>query len=334
MEMSMNDFVFRMLNGQYAYFLVPLLLILFFIKYKRKQEVIYRYSSISLVGPFVQFSYPLHKLFLFLLRAAALGILAFLLLGPQLVDQQSQVSVEGIDIVLVLDVSGSMQYRDYDDEKKSRLDVAKEEAIRFVSLRENDAIGLVIFGSDAISRCPITFDKGMVKNLISQLQIGIVDPNGTVLARAIIAACNRLKTSTASTKIMILLTDGEPSQHDLTPDVALKIAKKLGIKIYTVGIGSEEDKYLMDPFYGVLQLPKVNMHLLESIANATGGASFMARSSADMRAVYDTINRLEKTTHDVPFFTRVIELIDPFGLIAFLLLMSEIILSSLVWVWL
>jgi Ca-activated chloride channel family protein len=330
----MNNFVFRTLYGHYLYFLVPLLLIILFIKYKRKQEVMYRYSSIDLLRPLVQFSYPFHKLFLLFLRIGTLILLAYLLIRPQLVDQQSQISIEGIDIVLVLDVSGSMQFRDYDDDKRSRFEVAKEEAIRFVSLRENDAVGLVIFGNDALSRCPITFDKGMVKKLIWQLQIGMVDPSGTVLSRAIIAACNRLKSSVASTKIMILLTDGEPSENDLQPDVAIKIAQELGIKIYTIGIGSDQEGFFMNPLYGIQQKPKVNTQLLEMVAQKTGGSFFLARSSEDMRAVYNTIDTLERTKHEVPFFSRFIELINPFGFIALALLILEILLSSWIWMWL
>ena len=329
----MTDFFLRYVHGQYAFVLIPLLCILFAYRRWWWQPVYYMYTLVHAMPMLCTQKIPFSRIITTFLRIAVLAILSFLLLRPQMVDMRSQITVDGIDIVLVLDASGSMQFRDYDDEQRSRFDVAKDEAIRFINMRNNDAIGMVIFGADAVSRCPITSDKTMLKKLINELQIGVVNPDGTVLVRGMIAAANRLKNSPAASKIMIVLTDGEPSEHDLEPSVAVKIAQELGIKIYTVGIGSQKEEYFMHPFYGLMQKPKVNVALLEHIAKQTGGRFFMAHNASDMRAIYTTIDQLEKTSHEVPLFSRYFELIDPIGLVALLLLVLELIISAL-WIWL
>ncbi len=330
----MNSLVFQFLYPHMVWYLLPVFFIGILYKYSRNNAFVYTYSSLFVLGSFLSARMPMHKIFLNCLRLCILFLLAFLILKPQFVDTKSQISVDGIDIVIALDVSGSMQFQDYQDDSRSRVDVAKDEAARFVLLREHDGIGLVIFGKQALSRCPITNDKHMIKSLVMQLKIGIVDPDGTVLARAILAACNRLKASQAKTKVIILLTDGEPSEDDLPIDQVVDVAKKLGIKIYTIGIGSDKDSYYMDSFFGLRPKPKVNSTLLQAIARATGGAFFMAQSKSDMRKIYDTIDSLEKTLHEVPLFTRYQELIHPYGLYAFFLLILELILRSWVWIWL
>ncbi len=265
------------------------------------------------------------------MRSLVLIVLAFLIAKPQLVDSRSNVNVEGIDIVLVLDVSGSMQFQDYDDDNRSRFDVAKAEAIRFVQKRKNDAIGLVIFGKDAVSRCPLTFDKPMLKSVVDEMEIGTIDPDGTMLITAMIAAVNRLKHSKATSKVMIALTDGEPSEGDMDPSVAIEIAKKLGIKIYTVGIGSEEEQLLMHPLYGVISKPKVNKELLTQVAHSTGGQYFMAHNARDMRNIYDTIDALEKTEQETPVYSALYDVFIPFVFFLIGMVLLELLLSSFVW---
>ena len=208
------------------------------------------------------------------LRLGSFMLLALLLAKPQLVDDRSLVTVEGIDIIVVLDVSGSMQFRDYEDDQRSRIEVAKDEAIRFIEKRNNDAIGLVIFGNDALSRVPLTLDKNLLKQMVKSLELGIINPDGTLLSTALVTAANRLKYSKAKSKIMIVLTDGEPSEGDCDPSIALAIAKKLGIKIYTIGIGSDEERLMQHPFFGVIRAPKINSVLLTRLAQETGRTIF------------------------------------------------------------
>ena len=268
---------------------------------------------------------------MYAIRLLCLALLALLIAKPQLVDRRSNMVVDGIDMMVVLDASGSMQFRDYSDDNRSRFDVAKDEAIRFIKKRMNDALGLVVFGKDAISRCPLTMDKKIVIDMVSSLQLGDIDPDGTMLATAVVTAINRLKNSHAKSKIMILLTDGEPSPGDMDFDAAIKIAKKFNVKVYAIGIGSEKDEIIMHPDFGLIAKPKVNVSLLKQIARETGGTFFMARNDRDMREIYDTIDCLEKTKHEAPLYSRYFDIYASFVLCIMMLLCLEQCLSC--WIW-
>lgn len=244
-------------------------------------------------------------------RLLVLIVLVLLCAKPQLVDTRSSIIVEGIDIMLVMDVSGSMGYIDYEDDRRSRIEIAKDEAIRFIQKRTHDAIGLVIFGNEAVSRAPLTLDKPLLTSFVKTLDLGIINPDGTLLATALVTAANRLKHSKAASKVMILLTDGEPSEGDYDPQVALEIAKKLGIKIYTIGIGSDEERFMQHPFYGIVRAPKINSALLTRLAQETGGRFFIARNAKDMRTIYDTIDQLEKTKQETPIFSKYYDVFVP-----------------------
>jgi Ca-activated chloride channel family protein len=294
------------------------------------KTVIYRYSLGQSLKKKNITSY-FHKKFFYFLRFLVLSLLALVVAKWQVVDQRSKVPVEGIDIVLVLDASGSMQFRDYDDDERSRFDVAKAEAIRFVEKRHSDALGLVLFGKDTVSRCPITFDKQMLQDVLEELKLGVIDSDGTMLITGIVTAANRLKHSQAKSKVMIVLTDGEPSEGDMDPSVGIDVAKKLGIKIYTVGIGSEQEQVFMHPMYGVVAKPKVNKELLTKIANETGGYYFLARNAGDMRRIYDKIDSLEKTEHEVPMFSLYYDLLIPFVATIMGLLFCELFFSTYIW---
>lgn len=299
-----------------------------FVWWLRKQ-VVYRYS---LTGTLKRAGFATchpYKKILALLRFITLLLLALLCGKPQLIDPHSKVDVEGIDIMLVLDVSGSMQSDDF--EGKTRIEVAKEEALRFIAKRDNDPIGMVIFGKHAVSRCPLTLDKAMLKSIIENIELGIIDADGTALSRAVVTAVNRLKNSDATSKIMILLTDGEPSVGDLSPDVALEAAKRYGIKIYTIGIGSEKPLYYMHQLYGLAAIPGVNKELLDKFALETGGRSFLAKDPHDMRAIYDTIDKLEKTTRETDIYSTHYDIFIPFVIVLCCLVMLELFLATFVW---
>lgn len=266
-----------------------------------------------------------------LVRGLVLLLLMLLVSRPQLVDEQSKVLVEGIDIALVIDVSGSMQVQDFQDDDRSRIDVAKAEAARFVQKREDDSIGLVVFARDAVTRCPVTLDHALLRDIIYELQIGTIDPDRTMLAMGMVAGVNRLKASTAKSKVMILLTDGEPSEEDMDMGRAIEAARAFGIKVYTIGIGNEEDRLYMHPFYGPVRAPKVNKELLVRIAQQTGGRYFHVKSAHDMRMMYDVIDELERSSREHKKFKRYHELVAYFGLAAFCLFSVEIILSTFAW---
>lgn len=327
----MTTYFLRFEHINLLYTAIIIFIITLIIRFKWHSNVRYQYALASTLKTADMHSNHPHKKIGQSIRILVLLLLTFLIGQPQLVDPLSKISVDGLDIMLVLDVSGSMQFQDYDNDQSSRLDVAKKEAIRFVNKRTNDAMGLVIFAKEAVTRCPITVDKKMLTDIINHVQLGIINADATALVTGMICAANRLKLSKATSKIMIVLTDGEPSEGDMIPEIIIKIAHELGIKIYTVGIGSEQDQLFMHPLYGVMQKPKVNADLLTHIATQSGGQFFMAHNAADMRRIYDTIDQLETTKHEVPLFSYYIELMYPVGLIILFLLIIEIILSSLVW---
>ncbi len=323
------NYFFRFEYGWLLYILFPVLIIGIIARYVWYRYPRFSYSLAESISKQVRSKSVYFRYVFFALRVLIFFVLALLLAKPQLVDYKSEVPIEGIDIMLVLDVSGSMRFCD-ENETRSRFEIAKDEAIRFSKKREYDALGLVLFGKNAISRCPLTFDKNMLKDMIEELELGDIDADGTMLVRGILAAANRLKYSTAKSKIMILLTDGEPSEGDVDSSVAIEVANKLGIKIYTVGIGSEGQTMFYHPFYGHIPMQGVNKELLDMIANQTGGKSFMAHNAADMRAIYDTIDQLEKTEHEVPLFSRHEDVYQSYLLGALYVLCIELFLSTFV----
>jgi Ca-activated chloride channel family protein len=271
-----------------------------------------------------------HKKIFYVMRAVSLALLVFLIAKPQLVDSHSKVSAQGIDIMLAIDISGSMEMQDDERDVRSRVEIAKAEAIRFIEKRTNDAIGLVIFAQDAVSRCPLTHDKRMVRHLVQNLQIGQIDHLGTVLATALISAMNRLKNSKAKSKVIILLTDGEPSENDTPALVAIEAAKRLDVKVYTIGIGGDKPVFVQT-MYGIARSPGVNVELLKKIAHDTGGKFFMARNAQDMRTIYDTIDSLEKTDNETPVFSNYWDIFIPFIWLIITLLLTELVLSTYIW---
>lgn len=313
------------------YFLLPLFGLIIVARWYFHKSLIYCYPLGSLLKQQCTDYGQWRKHLLYGLRLLSLLLLLLAIGKPQLVDMRSKVIVEGIDIVLVVDASGSMQIRDSSDDRRSRFDIAKEEAIRFIQKRKNDAIGLVIFAYDACSRCPITIDKRILEKMVNDLQLGDINPEGTMLGQAMITGINRLKSSQAKSKIMILLTDGTPSPGDVDPRVGIEIAKKFGIKIYTVGIGGEQEGYIMIPHYGAQVVTKVNKQLLQKIAHETSGQFFLAHNAQDMRAIYDTIDRLEKNEHEMPFFSKYYDIFTYLVLVIMALIMSELLLTT--WIW-
>lgn len=274
-----------------------------------------------------------HKKIFFLLRLAALLGLIFLIARPVWIDERSRVNIEGIDIVLAIDVSDSMNIFDDLRDRRSRIEVAKQEAIRFIEKRIDDPIGVVVFGREVVSRCPLTLDKNILKEIVGSLEIGNVNPQGTWLGTGLATAINRLRTSKAKSKVIVLLTDGEPTPPEkVEPDVAINLAKQFGIKVYTIGIGNENGGYFTHPFFGVQQVPySLNVPLLKKIAGQTGGMFLKANNPKEMRAAYDTINKLEKTEYQTTLFHRYYEAFLTFIWIILGLLALELILRLFIW---
>jgi Ca-activated chloride channel family protein len=266
---------------------------------------------------------------LYVLRLLAITLLIVALARPQTSMSRQDVSVEGIDLVIALDVSGSMLAMDF---KPDRLEASKAVASEFIDGRPNDRIGLVIFSGEAFTQCPITTDHAVLKNLFMDIRSGMIE-DGTALGDGLATAVNRLRGSKAISKVIILLTDGVNNMGSLDPRSAAEIAKLYGIRIYTVGVGTVgmAPYPVQTPFGMQTQMMEVKIDepLLQEIARATDGKYFRATNNAKLRAIYQEIDKLEKSKIDVTEFRKKKEEFVPLVLIAFALLGLELLLRYL-----
>jgi Ca-activated chloride channel family protein len=234
-----------------------------------------------------------------ILRASAIGLVAFAVARPQATAIREQAEVEGIDIVMTLDMSNSMEAADI---KPSRLEAAKAVIDEFIKRRVNDRIGIVVFGRDALTLCPLTLDYSVVRNLVRSLQLGNIDGRGTAIGNALGTAINRLRKSTAETKVIVLLTDGANNQGNVSPQQAAEFGKTLGIKIYTILAGKQEETpvevdtdFFGHAIFGKAHYP-VNPELLKKISEETGGRFYTAQDRKSLEDSFHSIlDALEKT---------------------------------------
>jgi len=239
-----------------------------------------------------------------LLMWSAFALIVMALARPQLKETTVERNAEGIDIMLVLDISTSMRAEDL---KPNRLNAARNVADNFISKRNSDRIGLVVFAGQSFTVCPLTLDYSLVSRLLSDIQMGIVD-DGTAIGMGIASAVNRLKDSKAESKVIILLTDGENNAGQIDPVTAADLAVTYGIKIYTIGVGSRGTAPypVQDPIFGKrYQNVKVNIdeEMMTEIANMTGGEYFRATDTEKLQAIYSQIDELEKTEVEEMIFT-------------------------------
>jgi Ca-activated chloride channel family protein len=275
------------------------------------------------------------SVFFFWIRFVALILMAILLGKPQFVDSRSKVNVEGIDIVLALDMSGSMCCMDDLKDQRTRLQVAKQEALNFVEQRKNDAIGLVLFGRYALTRCPLTVDKSILKTLIADLELGQPSEDmsqATMLSQGLITAVRRLQSSKAKSKVVILLTDGAPSPGDINPVDAIQVAKDLGVKVYTIGVGGDEGGFVQDAIFGWQQTrAPLNKELLQKIAEQTGGQFFQAQKPKDLKRIYEIIDRLEKQSYETQVYARYHDYFMPILWLVIWLILIELVMATGFW---
>jgi Ca-activated chloride channel homolog len=232
------------------------------------------------------------------LRAAAIALLALALARPQDANDRQESETRGIDIVLTLDVSGSMQARDLEP---NRLEAAKEVTRDFITRRKNDRIGAVIFAENAFTLCPLTLDYSILSGMIADLTIGVIDDKATAIGNAVGVAINRLRKSDAKSKVIILLTDGSSNAGNISPEQATAFAKTLGIKIYTVLVGEKDVSQVASGFdffrsqiFSTRSTP-VNPELLRKMSTDTGGAFFEATDKGSLvssfHAILDALER-------------------------------------------
>lgn len=256
-----------------------------------------------------------------LLRMTALALIVIALARPQSSSSRTDVTVEGIDIVLAMDVSTSMLAEDF---RPNRLEAAKTVAADFTEGRPNDRMGLVIFSGEAFSQCPLTTDHTVLRELISAVRTGLID-DGTAIGDGLATAVNRLKDSQAISRVIILLTDGENNMGVLDPASAAEIARVFGIRIYTIGVGTRgmAPYPFQTPFgrqYQNVEV-KIDEELLTQVADMTGGKYYRATNNKKLEEIYDEIDQMEKSRIDVTeFHKKHEEFLIPAFLAIFLLL--------------
>ena len=288
------------------------------------------FFALKAVGKKDFYEYLRH--FRFVLHLLGVGLLIIALARPQSRLSWENVETEGIDIVLAMDVSASMLAQDF---KPNRLESSKKLAEEFVAGRKNDRVGLVVYEGESFTQCPITTDHEVVKTQMREIETGVLD-GGTAIGMGLATAINRLKESEVASKVVILLTDGVNNRGMIAPMTAADIAKEMGIKVYTIGVGSKgkakspvaiypNGKYK----YAMLDV-EIDELTLEKIAHATGGKYFRATNAEKLAEIYQAIDELEKTKIEVTEFSRMNEEFFLFCIVGLILLLVDYLLKTTV----
>ncbi|MCC8035919.1 MAG: VWA domain-containing protein [Rikenellaceae bacterium] len=264
----------------------------------------------------------------FVLRCLAYALLIIALARPQSSEYGSSSRTEGIDIVLVVDISTSMLAKDF---QPDRIGAARDVASKFIVDRTDDRIGIVVFAGESYTQCPITTDKRTLLNLMSQVRCGMVD-DGTAIGNGLATGINRLRESEAKSKVIILLTDGVNNTGQIAPMTAAEIARTMGVKVYAVGVGT--NGMAPTPAYNMwgdmvfVPAPvEIDEDMLTEIAEMTGGQYFRATDNNSLKEIYDVINQLETSSVETSDYTRYHEKYTPFALLALGLLLLEFIVA-------
>jgi len=310
-------------------FIIPFLL---FYEKKFKKHANIKFSSLKIIKS-AQKSKVLNNKILIVLRMLCIALFILALARPQLGKFNSEDFRKGISIILNIDTSGSMAAIDLEvnNDKVTRLDVVKKVVKEFVSKRIDDQIGLVVFGTNAFTQCPLTLDYNIINQFLDSLEIGMAGEQ-TAVGSSLGLAIKRLKDVPSKTKIVILLTDGRSNSGQLQPDKAADIAKSLGIKVYTVGVGtSGKIPFVQHGFFGpqiVYSQADLDEETLKMIADKTGGKYYRAKNSQELEKIYSDIDKLEKSKIKSKKYTEYNDIFPIFLIPALLLLILEIILSN------
>ncbi len=310
--------------------MVLALMIYFQLRKRRTRSAAIKYSDVRIVKRAARTGRQRFRFLLWTLRVLAVGLLFVAFARPRAGTEYQEVTSEGIDIMIALDVSSSMQAEDF--KPHNRLYVAKEEIKKFIEKRPNDRIGLVVFARYSFTQCPLTTDHGVLTNFVDDVDFGIVE-DGTAIGMAIANAVNRLRESQAKSKIIILLTDGDNNAGEIDPITAANLAQALGVKIYTIGAGKPGNAMYPynDPIFGkryVYQPTKIDEKTLKEIADRTNGKYFRARSGKELEKIYDEIDQLEKTKVETASHVQYRELFKYFTYAGLFLLVVEVLLAN------
>jgi Ca-activated chloride channel homolog len=320
----------KVINFAEPYFLYLLAIIpamvAFYVLKQHKANASLRMPGLSqFEGTGLTFRHYLRHI-LFSFRVTAVTLLIIVLARPQATNKFQNISTEGIDIVLTLDISGSMLARDF---KPDRLEASKNVATEFISGRPYDRIGLVVFSGESFTQCPLTTDHAVLINLLRDIESGMIE-DGTAIGNGLATAVNRIKDSDAKSRVIILLTDGVNNRGDIAPATAADIAKTFGIRVYTVGVGTiGMAPYPVQTPFGLQyqNMPvEIDEDILKEISQVTGGMYFRATDNDKLVQVYNEIDKLEKSKIDVRQFSRKDEKFFLPALIAFIMIGLEILI--------
>jgi len=323
----LNNIEFAQAYFLYLLLIIPVLIVWYWFKHnKRKADIQFSSTEVFENTKKSVKQYLYHSLFVLRLLIITLLIIAFA--RPQTTLSRQDITIEGIDIVMALDVSGSMLAQDL---KPDRLEAAKDLASDFFDGRPNDRIGLVIFSGETFTQCPLTTDHRVIKNLFKDIKSGMIE-DGTAIGDGLATAVNRLKDSKAISKVIILLTDGVNNAGSLDPLSAAEIAKIYGVRIYTIGVGSMGTApYPVQTPYGLRYQDmevKIDEDLLKEVADMADGKYFRATSNKKLKDIYEEIDKMEKSKIDVTEFRKKKEEFLPLAFIALGLFIMEILLRN------
>lgn len=319
-------------NPTYLYLLLLLIPMIGWYIYKlSKSQASLQVSSSEAFDLPAAKSWKIHLRHLpFVLRMIAIALLIVVLARPQSTNSWQNSSTEGIDIMLAMDISTSMLAEDL---KPNRLEASKDVAASFINGRQNDNIGLVVFAAESFTQCPLTIDHTVLLNLFKDIQPGIIQ-DGTAIGLGLANAVSRIKDSQAKSKVIILLTDGVNNTGEIAPVTAAEIAKSFGVRVYTIGVGTQgEAPYPIPTAFGIQyqNIPvEIDEPALKQIAATTGGQYFRATDNASLKEIYSEIDQMEKTKISVQEFSKKQEEYKMWALIVFALLLVELLLRNTV----
>ncbi|NOY89074.1 MAG: VWA domain-containing protein [FCB group bacterium] len=333
--MNINFFdLFKATIPATVIFVLGAMLIAFMLYYrfkkKRTSTSSIKYSDVRIVKRVSRSGRQRYRFLLTIFRVLAIALFVVAIARPRAGTEYKEVTSEGIDIMMVLDISSSMQAEDF--KPNNRLYVAKEEIKKFIKQRTNDRIGLVVFARYSYTQCPLTTDYGVLLNFVDQVHFGQIE-DGTAIGMAIANAVNRLRDVKAKSKIIILLTDGDNNAGEIDPITAANLAAAFNIKIYTIGAGKPGNAMYpyQDPIFGkryVYQPTKIDEKTLKEIAKRTGGKYFRARSGKELDKIYKAIDKMEKTKVKVASHIQYKELFPYFVYAGLIFLVLEVVLSN------
>jgi Ca-activated chloride channel homolog len=323
-------------NLQFAhpgYFYLLLMIIPAVIWYFYRHNQLQGDIQIPEISPFRQIRHS-PRIFLrhipFILRMLILVLLVVVLARPQSTNRWENETVEGIDIMLALDISGSMLAGDF---SPNRIEASKDVATEFVSGRVNDRIGLVLFGGESFTQCPLTTDHAVLINLLHEINVGLIEDQSTAIGLGLANAVKRLKDSNAKSRVVILVTDGVNNAGSVDPLTAAEIAKTFGIRVYTIGVGTlGTAPYPVRDAFGNIFYQQIKVEIdediLKKISGMTNGEYFRATSNKKLKEIYAQIDQMEKTKIDVKQYSRKHEEYRMFAIFALILGILEILLRN------